>query len=109
MAGLAILGMGFYAIAARGEAIGSIAISPERYFAIMSFFSLLATISLLGLGKLAKRKRQGIYPAFASLIISLLAPAANQAPEMFTFTYWLAIPNGVVGILLLKSIKTLES
>ncbi|HEX9677508.1 hypothetical protein [Nitrososphaera sp.] len=58
---------------------------------------------------MAKDIRMGAYLAFAALAISILAPVDNQTPNVsFNIIYWFMIPNAVVGILLLKAVKTLR-
>lgn len=108
IAGLAVLGLGFYVAAARVESVGDLAVQPERYYTVVTFYVVLVAISLAGLARLVRRKRDGAYLAFAALAISMLAPAPNQVNQApYAIVWWLAIPNAVVGILLFRSLKTL--
>lgn len=109
MAGLAVLGLGFYVSAARVESAGDAPIVSDRYYAVIAFYVVLIAITLAGLGRLVRRRRDGAYLAFAALAISMLAPSPNQVLQApYTIVWWFAIPNVVVGILLLKSLKTLK-
>jgi hypothetical protein len=108
MAGLAVLGLGFYVAAARVESAGDLPVSADRYYAVIAFYVLLIAVSLAGLARMARRKRDGAYLAFAALVISLFAASPNQVIQSpYIIIWWLAIPNAVVGILLLKSLNTL--
>lgn len=108
MAGLAITGLTLYVAAARVEFAGDLPVSADRYFAVVAFYAILVAISVAGLARLAKRKRDGAYLAFAALAVSVLAPSPNQAVQgPISIVWWFAIPNAVVGILLFKSVKTL--
>lgn len=102
MAGLAVLGLAFYAIASTGEAPGSVPVPQAEYYLTISYYVMLVGASLGALALLAKGVRTGAYLAFASLAISVLAPIDGQSAN------WIAIPNVVVGLLLLKAIKTLR-
>lgn len=108
MAGFAVLGLAFYIAAARVESAGDLPVPPDRYFAVVGFYALLVGISLAGLARLVRRKRDGAYLAFSALAISILAAGPNQLIQSpYTIIWWLAIPNAVVGILLWRSINTL--
>jgi hypothetical protein len=103
MSGLAALGLVFYVAASKFSFVA------PGYNTVVLFYMVLIAISLAGLARLVRRKRDGAYLAFASLVISMLAPDPIQvfrAP--YTFIWWFAIPNTVVGILLLTQLKTLE-
>jgi hypothetical protein len=109
MAGLALLGLVFYAVASTGEAEGSVPVPPAAYYQTILYLVSLTGLSLGALALLAKGMRAGAYVAFAALAISVLAPAGNQTlGNAFNIIYWFAIPNAAVGILLLKAIKTLH-
>lgn len=102
MAGFAVLGLAFYVIAARGEAVGSSLVPPEMYYASVAYYVMLAGASVFAVWLLKNGRRAGAYLAFAILGISLFEGSG------FTVVYWFAIPNAAVGILLLKAIKTLR-
>lgn len=109
MAGFAILGLIFYVAAARSESIGDALEPVGVYYANVSNYVILFALSLLALGLLVKRKRAGAYVAFAAFVLSIFAPSLFlTAQSAFGVIWWFAIPNTVVGILLLKSMKTLE-
>lgn len=109
MAGFAVLGLVFYVIAAMGEAAESALIPPMMYYAAMSYYVALAGASVMTVWLLKNGRRVGAYIAFALLAVSLLAPVDSQAFNgMFTVIYWFAIPNAVVGALLLKAFRTLR-
>jgi hypothetical protein len=104
MAGFSVLGLWFY-IAAGLD--GPIAIILRNE--VVTFYLLLFVLSIAALGRLSRRKRDGAYLTFASLALSLFAPSPSEiirAP--YTMNWWLAIPNTVVGILLLKVLRTLH-
>lgn len=109
MAGLAVLGLIFYAIASTGEAAGSVPVPQAAYYQTILYFVSLTGLSLGAVVLLAKGMRMGAYLAFAVLAASILAPVSNQTPNTaFNIVYWFAIPNAVVGLLLLKAVKTLH-
>lgn len=109
MAGLAVLGLVFYAIASTGEAEDSVPVPPSAYYQTILYFVSLTGLSLGALMLLAKGIRVGAYLTFAALAISVLAPIDNQTQNAaFNIIYWFAIPNAAVGILLLKAIRTLR-
>lgn len=102
MAGLAVLGLAFYAIASAVEAPGHVPVPQAEYYLTVLYYVLLAGVSIGAVWLLAKGSRAGAYTAFASLAISVLAPVNSQS------AYWIAIPNVAVGLLLLKAFKTLR-
>lgn len=109
MAGFALLGLTFYVVAARGEATGGALEPVSVYYANVGNYLILLVLSILALGLLVKRKRAGAYVAFAALVLSIFAPSLFvTAQSAFGVIWWFAIPNTVVGILLLKSMKTLD-
>lgn len=109
MAGLAVLGLTFYATASTGEAAGSIPVPPAVYYQSILYFVSLTGLSLGAVVLLAKGIRIGAYLTFAALAISVLAPVASQTGNAaFNIIYWFTIPNAAVGILLLKAVKTLR-
>lgn len=109
MAGFAILGLTFYVVAARGEASGGALEPASVYYANVSSYIILFVLSLLAPGLLIKRKLAGAYVAFAALVLSIFAPSLLLTGQSaYGVIWWFAIPNSVVGILLLKSIKTLD-
>lgn len=109
MAGFAILGLAFYVIAASGEAQGSGPEPVSVYYPNVGNYIILFALSLAAIGLLVKRKRAGAYVAFAALFLSLFAPSLLlTAQSAFGVIWWFAIPNTVVGVLLLKSMKTLD-
>ena len=108
MAGFAVLGLMFYVIAARGEAVGSSLVPPETYYTSIAYYVMLASTSVFAVWLLKNGKRAGAYLAFAILSISVLAPICGPALDGFTIIYWFAIPNAAVGLLLLKAYRTLH-
>lgn len=109
MAGLAVIGLVFYIIASRGGAPGSLPVQVEIYYGTIGFFIALISNSLLGLWQLVRGRRLGAYLAFIALAMSVFAPYSNQRTEAILFPiYWIAIPNMIVSLLLLKSLKTLR-
>jgi hypothetical protein len=108
MAGFAVLGLTFYAIVARGEAMGSSSVPAEAYYATMLYYAALASASVLAIWLLKNGRRAGAYLVFAILSISVLAPVRGSALDGFTIIYWFAIPNVAVSLLLLKAIRTLR-
>ncbi len=109
MAGLAVLGLTFYTIAARGEAVGSSIVPPEMYYTGIAYYVMLASASVFAVWLLKNGRRVGAYLVFAILAVSVFAPVRSSALEnSFTIIYWFAIPNAAVGALLLKAIKTLR-
>lgn len=102
MAGFAVLGLTFYVVAARGEAVGSSIVPPEMYYTSVAYYVMLAGASVFAVWLLKSGRRVGAYLAFAILGISLLEGSG------FAVVYWFAIPNAAVGILLLKAYKTLH-
>ena len=109
MAGFAVLGLTFYVIAARGEAVGSSLVPPETYYTSIAYYIMLASASVFAVWLLKNGRRVGAYLAFAILSISVLAPVRSPALDnLFTIVYWFAIPNAAVGLLLLKAYKTLR-
>lgn len=107
MAGLAVLGVVFFAISSQGEAQGSVRPSAEAYNYTMGLYALMIGLSLGGLAALANHLRIGAYLAFLALIAWFL-PYAAQSLDTLAAVSWMLIPNGVVGILLLKELKTLH-
>lgn len=109
MAGFAILGLIFYVVAARGEATGGALEPASVYYANVGNYIILFVLSLLALGLLVKRKRAGAYVAFATFVLSVFAPSLLLTSQSaYGVIWWFAIPNTVVGILLLKAMKTLD-
>ncbi|HKU50672.1 MAG TPA: hypothetical protein VJP79_12025 [Nitrososphaera sp.] len=109
MAGLSILGLGFYVAAARVVSAGDPPAVAAIYNETMVFYLALFSISIAGLARLLKKKQDGAYFAFTSLILSLFAPSPSQIMRApYTLIWWLAVPNTIVGILLLRAIKTLH-
>jgi hypothetical protein len=112
MAGFAVLGLVFYEIGAReGPAILSAPpfVPSDEYAISIAFFWTLIGLSLIGLFALVKNLRIGAYVAFIALVVSLFAPYDKQTGTApFTIIWWFAIPNAVVGILLLKEFSTLS-
>jgi len=112
MAGFAVLGLIFYEIATRvGPAIVSVPpLFPSDVYAIsIAFFFTLIALSLIGLFALVKNLRIGAYFAFISLVMSIFAPYDKQTGTApFTIIWWFAIPNIVVGFLLLRAFTTLS-
>lgn len=112
MAGFATLGLVFYEIGAReGPAILSAPpFVPSDVYAIsIAFFWTLIALSLIGLLALVKNLRIGAYIAFIALVVSLFAPYDKQTGTApFTIIWWFAIPNAIVGMLLLKAFSTLS-
>ncbi len=109
MAGFAVLGLVFYVIAARGEATGSALVPPMTYYLAVSYYVALAGASIMTVWLLKNGRRAGAYLAFAILAVSVLAPVLSQAPDgAFSVIYWFAIPNAVVGAMLLKAFGTLR-
>lgn len=109
MAGMASIGLTFYIIAATGEATGSGLVPAGQYYADLVSYALLIFFCLAGLALLVERRRLGAYLVFAALVLSILAPSiliSGQAA--YNVVWWFAIPNAIVGILLLKSMKTLD-
>lgn len=110
--GLAILALVFYEFGSReGPAITSAPpFLPSEVYAIsITFFYTLIALSSIGLLALAKNLGIGAYLAFIVLVVSLFAPYDKQAGTApFTIIWWFAIPNIVVGVLLLKAFKTLS-
>lgn len=112
MAGFAVLGWVFYEIGAReGPAIVSVPpfVPSDVRLISIAYFLTLTVLSLTGVFALAKNLRIGAYFAFVALLISVLAPydkMTGTAP--FTIIWWFAIPNTVVGVLLLKAFGTLS-
>lgn len=103
MAGLAIIGLVLFLIASRGEALGSIPRTSESWSISVIILSSLVFIPLLSLALMTKRIKFGCYLAFVALVISLFAPSPGQIiAQPISFIPWLAIPNTIVGILLLK-------
>jgi hypothetical protein len=100
MAGFAVLGLTFYVIVVGGQAQVSALVTSVSYVA-------LAAASITAVWLLKNGRRIGAYLAFAILSISVLAPVQSSSGG-FTIIYWFAIPNAAVGILLLKTIKTLR-
>ena len=113
MAGFAVLGLIFYETGAReGPAITSVPpfYPSDVYLISIVFFWTLIALSLVGLFALVKNLRIGAYVAFIVLIFSLFAPYEKQSGAApFTMIWWFAIPNAIVGILLLRAFKTLSS
>jgi len=104
-----VLGLTFHTIASTGEALGSVPVPLAAYYQTILYYVTLTGFSLGALAFLAKDIRMGAYLAFAALAISILAPVDNQTPNVsFNIIYWFMIPNAVVGILLLKAVKTLR-
>jgi hypothetical protein len=112
MSGFAVLGLVFYEIGARqGPAITSVPpfVPSEVYAFSIAFFWTLIAISLIGLFTLVKNMRIGAYFVFIALVVSIFAPYDKQTGTApFTIIWWFAIPNAVVGILLLKAFTTLS-
>lgn len=109
MAGFVVIGLGFYLIAAGGEATGSALEPANIYYTNIGSYVLLFILSLAGLALLVKRKRVGAYVAFSALVLSIFAPSLLLTGQSaYGVIWWFAIPNAVVGILLVKSLKTLE-
>jgi hypothetical protein len=106
MAGMAAIGLVLYLIASRGEAPGSAPIPQQTLSITILFFTSLVVIPSISLRLLVKRRRVGGYLAFLALGISLFAPYSDPAFHL-TITYWLAIPNAIVGILVWKNLKEL--
>ena len=109
MAGFAILGLIFYVVAARGEATSGALEPATVYYANVGNYIILFVLSLLALSLLVKRKRAGAYVAFATFVLSVFAPSLLLTSQSaYGVIWWFAIPNTVVGILLLKAMKTLD-
>lgn len=109
MAGLAILGLFFYVAASRGESTGSVLVESDAYATTIAFFTILVALSLIGLYGLVKRLRLGVYVALVALVLSMFAPSGGKNLESsFAITWWLGIPNTVVGILLIRSLGKLR-
>jgi hypothetical protein len=100
MAGIAAIGLVLYLVAAE-QMPGDAPVSEQAYFISILFYASLIAISLSALRLLLKWKRFGAYLAFFALVLSLLAPYSGPAPA----TYWLAIPNAIVGVLLFRELK----
>jgi hypothetical protein len=112
MAGFAALGLLFYEIAAReGPVILSASpfVPSDAYAISVAFFWTLIVILLIGLFALVRNLRIGAYFAFIALVLSIFAPYDKQTGAApFAVIWWFAIPNAIVGILLLKAFKTLS-
>jgi hypothetical protein len=107
MAGIAAIAMTMYLVVYNDGAPGRAPI-PEQILSItILFYVSLIAVSVASLKLLLGRKRVGAYLAFFALVLSLFAPYSDAAFRT-TITYWLAIPNAIVGILLLKSLKELR-
>jgi hypothetical protein len=107
MAGLAVLGVVFFTISSQGEAQGSVRPSAEAYNYTMGLYALMIGLSLGGLAALANHLRLGAYLAFLALVVWFM-PYATESVEALAAASWMVIPNGVVGILLLRALKTLR-
>ena len=103
MAGLAVLGVVFFAASTQG----SVRPSVGAYNYTMGLYALMIGLSLGGLAALANHLRTGAYLAFLALIVWFM-PYATQSLDTLAAVSWMLIPNGVVGILLLKALKTLH-
>lgn len=110
VAGLAVIGLVFYVVASQGEAAGSRPAVPQAYYVTVAYYVSLAAASAAAVLLMAKRSRRtGAYLAFAALASSILAPHSSQtAGTPFQVAYWFMIPNAVVGILLMKAVRTLR-
>jgi hypothetical protein len=112
MAGLAVLGLAFYTITMR-EGMTIMSTPPfahsDVYIITTAFFWTLIALLSIGLFALLKNLWIGAYFAFLALVASLFAPYDNQSETAtLTVVWWLAIPNVMVGILLLKTFSTLS-
>jgi hypothetical protein len=112
MAGLAVLGLAFYTITMR-EGMTIMSTPPfapsDVYIITTAFFWTLIALLSIGLFALLKNLRIGEYFAFLALVASLFAPYDNQSETApLTVVWWLAIPNVMVGTLLLKTFSTLS-
>lgn len=104
MAGFSALGLWFYIASGLDGPISAI-VQNE----VVAFYLVLFALSLAGLDRLSRNRQDGVYLAFASLVLSLFAPSPSQIVRPpYTMIWWLAIPNGVVGILLFRAMKTLH-
>jgi hypothetical protein len=50
MDGLAVLGLGFYIVAAQAESLGDSLVPADRYYVVIAFYSVLICLSLEGWG-----------------------------------------------------------
>jgi hypothetical protein len=104
MAGFATIGLTFYIIATNGDSMPA-----NQYYTDVASFAGLIFLSLAGLALLVERKRLGAYFVFAALVFSILAPSILVTGQAtYDVVWWFVIPNAIVGILLMKSLKTLE-
>ena len=106
--GFVIMGIVFYAISSNDRILLYGPVQPTTYYITLTYFFFLLVISGVALWKLTRAKRIGVYFALASLVFSLLAPTSSQSGNPFQVVYWFAIPNSLIGILLLRSLKHLH-